>query len=470
MRVSPSITLAGYFWLPTQPEKKLPGTLVIADGGTVKLDVIGSFYDGAAVFTAPLVVERISGHVESHGYATLEKCIVNQRNISFGGISKCSFHAHVLFLGVGYEPGEAPQFNSLHFGVEGLDQWHDVTGLRRELNPQENTAAISYRRPDAIDLWSDQDVTLSLRFLWSVPGTDSLTEATVKQESYLSLHSEKLQPLDYFLRYAHKLVHFLSFSVDETVSIRDVSLRTSVLMDEGPGGQKYQHKIGVYYESLLHTEKPEKIERHSLLFNFSAIQASSREVLRAWLAAHERLMPSMNLYFSAQAGAHSYLNSRFLSVSQAVETYHRRTFDDTNLPPADFAVLLQTLLQATPVLQRELVESRLKYANEPSLRVRLRQLVGNFSGYFGEPKAQKAFIDQVVTTRNYFTHYNEHLAKGAAHGQALWELCSKLEALYQLQLMKEIGFSDAMITGIVKENWSLRAKLNLPAVAPAPPA
>jgi hypothetical protein len=297
--------------------------------------------------------------------------------------------------------------------------------------------------------------------MWVVPGSNSPTQATIRQESYLSLRSEKLQPLEFFLEYAHKLLHFLSFAVDETVSICDVSLGSSLIMEDGPGGKKYEHKISVFYESLSFRAKPAKVERHHLLFGFSAIRGRSSDVIGAWLVAHERLVPAMNLYFSAQAGAHSYLNSRFLSVSQAIETYHRRTFKETNLPPADFSALLQTLVKAAPGPHREMIESRLTYANEPSLRLRLRQLVGSFVDYFGDVKAQKAFIDLVVTTRNYFTHYDERLAEAAAHGQELWDLCAKLEALYQLQLMKEIGFSESMIAEVVKENRSLRMKLNL---------
>ena len=43
MRVKEKIEKAGYFWLPSAPEKKIPGTLIITDGGNIELEVVGLF-------------------------------------------------------------------------------------------------------------------------------------------------------------------------------------------------------------------------------------------------------------------------------------------------------------------------------------------------------------------------------------------------------------------------------------------
>ena len=43
MRIKEEIRKAGYFWLPSNPERKIPGTLSITDGGNIGLEVVGLF-------------------------------------------------------------------------------------------------------------------------------------------------------------------------------------------------------------------------------------------------------------------------------------------------------------------------------------------------------------------------------------------------------------------------------------------
>lgn len=43
MRIREEFKKTGYFWLPSGPEKKIPGTLVISDGGEIELEVVGLF-------------------------------------------------------------------------------------------------------------------------------------------------------------------------------------------------------------------------------------------------------------------------------------------------------------------------------------------------------------------------------------------------------------------------------------------
>lgn len=43
MRLKENVERHGYFWLPSAPERRLPGTLVIKDSGNIDLKVVGLF-------------------------------------------------------------------------------------------------------------------------------------------------------------------------------------------------------------------------------------------------------------------------------------------------------------------------------------------------------------------------------------------------------------------------------------------
>ena len=45
MRIREEFKKLGDFWLPSAPDRKIPGTLSISDGGNIELEVAGLFND-----------------------------------------------------------------------------------------------------------------------------------------------------------------------------------------------------------------------------------------------------------------------------------------------------------------------------------------------------------------------------------------------------------------------------------------
>ena len=72
MRVKEEFKKSGYFWLPSTPENKVPGTLSISDGGDIKLEIIG-YLESERLFHSASTFERIIGYIENGGEITLEK-------------------------------------------------------------------------------------------------------------------------------------------------------------------------------------------------------------------------------------------------------------------------------------------------------------------------------------------------------------------------------------------------------------
>lgn len=136
MRLDEELQTSGYFWLPSNSEQKIPGNLVIKDGGEIELEVVGLFdnsIDGIRVaMNGSVTIDRIIGHVERYGLITLDESFYKNRNISFGGISKSKIHVNKAFLGVAYKENEEIFFNSFQFSVEGIDEWVGSSGIRVE--------------------------------------------------------------------------------------------------------------------------------------------------------------------------------------------------------------------------------------------------------------------------------------------------------------------------------------------------
>ena len=89
-------------------------------------------------------------------------------------------------------------------------------------------------------------------------------------------------------------------------------------------------------------------------------------------------------------------------------------------------------------------------------------MITPFRDLFGNVSARSKFTNQVVTTRNYLTHY-DHRSKEEAvtEPQELLQLRSKLEALVQLHLLQLLGLEDGHIRALADRYPPLQRKLGI---------
>lgn len=440
----------------------MPGVLRIAETGEATLDVIGIFGETVAVLneTSP-DPRRIVGVIENGDLVTLERCFYKKKNISFGGISKSTIYANLVLTGVQYDDGEDIVFSKFNFSVEGLDEWLMVSGLRVENNLDDRSASIHFTPPKEMALRLPDGIGMVFTFRWTLPGAPIVTEAKITQKAYISLTSESLRSFDDFLAVVFKINNFFCFATDETVSIDSATAYSYEITRSMGGKKKYEVPIKVYYQSIPFSEVKPKIHWHGMLFRHGDIAAQLETVLSNWLNNYETSKPAFNLYFASKSGAHRYLDGRFLSLAQGIETLHRRNSQKTLMPEKEFKDLVATAIKGCPSRKQRWLETKLEYANELPLRERLRQMLEPFAELYGDIKQRKHFIGKVIDTRNYLTHYDIKLSEKAAGRDELWKLCMKLESLFQLHFLRLIGLSDKTIHALVKNNHALRNKLEI---------
>lgn len=462
MRLSEPIEKSGYFWLPGKTENRLPGILRIAETGGATLDVTGIFGDTiAALNDTTSDLNRIVGIIENGDLVTLEHCLYKNRNISFGGISKSTIYANFVLSGVQYDEGELITFSKLNFSVEGLDEWLMVSGLRVEHSQDYRNASIHFTPPKEIAIQLPDGVRLAFTFGWTLPGAPIITEAKITQKAYISLTSSSLRAIEDFLAIVFKINNFLCFASDETVSLDSATAYSYEITRSMSDGKKQDVPIKIYYESIPLSEIKPKIHWHRMLFHYGDIATQLETVLNNWLNNYEASEPAFNLYFASKSGAHRYLDGRFLSLAQGIETLHRRNSKETLMRKNEFDDLVATILKGCPIEKEKWLKTKLEYANEIPLRQRLRQMLEPFVNLYGDPKQRKHFIGKVIDTRNYLTHYDKKLSQKAAGEEELWKLCMKLEGLFQLHFLRLIGLSGESINTLTKNNHALRSKLEI---------
>jgi hypothetical protein len=459
VRIEEEYKKTGYFWLPGKEDKKIPGILSINDGGKVELEIVGHFDESVESLNGNDEIDRIIGHVEKDGLVTLDCCFYTKKNFSFGGISKSKILINRVLSGAAWDQDEAVTFNTFSFSVDCLDEWVGISGISVDNNRGSKTATISYNHPENISFILDNGMKLEICFAYTLPVFPNLKEAKVTQRAYFRLESEELRDLNDFTTAAFKITNLMCFAMDEIVAMKNVSATTSEIQRDGGDEKQYPVPITVYYQSNPYSEKTPKRDWHNMLFTFGSIKDNAQQVFNNWISAYEYLSPAFGLYFSTKTGAQRYLDGKFLALAQGLETYHRRTSTETLMEPESFKTLVSSVLDGCPDEHIDWLKGRLKHGNEINLRKRLKKIIEPFKDHLGTRKERRKLLGKIVSTRNYLTHYSESLEGESAKGRELWNLCLKMEVIFNLHFLNVVGFTDDEISGVVENCHPLKRKL-----------
>lgn len=458
MRIEKEYKKTGYFWLPEQEDTKIPGVLSIVDGGDAELEIIGHF-NGTKSLNDDENFNRIIGFVEDDGLITLDNCFYTLKNVSFGGISKSKILVNKVLCGAKWDKDEPITFNTFSFSIDCLDEWVGISGIAVDSDHTGRTTTITYTPPEKISFLLNNGMTLEVCFAYTLPGFPNLKEAKITQAAYFRLESKELCELNDFISIASKITTLVCFAMDEIVSIKNVSATSSEIQSNINDNRKYSPSIKIYYPSTTYVEKVPNKNWHKMIFTFGVIQENAQDVFNKWLDAYEYLSPAMNLYFSTKINAQKYLDGKFLALVQGLETYHRRTNKDTLMDPDLFQQIVTDIIKECPEEHIPWLEGRLMHGNELNLGKRLKSIIEPFKEIFGNSKERSKLLRNIVNTRNYLTHYSESLEDDAVNGVDLWNICEKIEVIFNLNFLQVIGFTDEEIKSVLQNCYPLKQKL-----------
>ena len=160
------------------------------------------------------------------------------------------------------------------------------------------------------------------------------------------------------------------------------------------------------------------------------------------------LRPIYELYLGNYYNPATYIDQQFLNLAQALESYHRRVYGGQYMPKAAYGSMLANLNKAIEanvsedeLALREALKNRIRYGYEFSFTSRLKELLERHKDVV-TGVLSNVFVDDVVATRKFFTHYDEDLRSRAKTAAAeLFYLTQEAKVLLQACLLEEIGFT-----------------------------
>ncbi len=433
----------------------MPGILKFDPNEGTTLDLMGSL-KGMEGIVEPIEPEIVLGLTSEGKDITLKDCAKTLGSLRFGsGFSTSTFSANTVFVGEHFERAEDVGFERLVVEYLHLEAWAHQSGIKPEFfeekeEPKGRWMQMRLERPDSFTAVVGDEYEVILNFAAEFEASQRpFTWATFRQPSEIAIEFAEKQPFERLGNIAFRVQHLLSLGMRRSAYPVAVRGYTGVQEEATP--------VEVYYRPLGRMDDVERPELHDMLFSRRALPGGFETAVATWLERAGELDPVYRLFLGTVYNPKSYLEQQFLSLVQALEVYHRRALYVPDLPKEEHEMRVEEILDSAPERHEGWLRQKLQVVSEPSLSERLHKILKIHRGISDhvvgkKGEARDEFVNKVVWTRNYRTHFDEDKKDRAARGEELYRISQKLRLLLEACLMQEVGFdpneTKAAISGV----------------------
>jgi len=442
----------GRWWIPDSPEKQCRGTLTFTPAEGANLNLIDSFAD-IKNLTEPLHYEVILGVTWDGKKVTLYDCF-GSTSVSFPGFQKDSYLASMVFVGAHFKKAEDIKFKSLTINYSHLDEWANISGFDIQDSPKDSETTIKYKQPSPVEAITGDGYKIIISTRVKYP-THSIVqkEASIKQETYIRIEFPGQRSYTDCLDYMHHIQNFLTLSTMQPVYPLSIDGETESNV-ETIYGKSHHLPVSIHYEVPDTSPTFKSIHPFNMLLTLK--QLDFKTLMKTWFEKKELLQSVHDMYFGTFYNPHMYLQHKFLSLVQALESYHRRVFRNYVWSEEKHKLRVEEILASVPEQYREWLSYKLKHSNEPSLPERLTELLDKYSEiakfYI---KDKDAFVQKVTDTRNYLTHYDTKRLDKAAEWPELYHISQRMKIILTACLLEQLGVALDGITATLIEKGRL---------------
>lgn len=383
---------------------------------------------------------------------TLYKCVAINPQIIVPGFSRESYFAHIVFIGDFFKKSEDIKFKTVQVNYSYLDSWVNISGFNIQYSSHDDEYLIKYKLPKPVQA-NIHNHKVIIDFEYKGPNLSIVQrDIRIKQKTIIKIDFSEEKSLDECIDFINLVQNFLSLGVGEPV--KPLEIRGITDSDKlTTNGKDYKTPIEIICATQDIPYESTNIIPQMMVFSFKDISDKFDDCLSNWIEKAELLDPVYDLYFGTLYNPHMYLEQRFLSLVQSLESYHRRIIRSSELPEIDHKNRIDLILESTPSEYKKWLKGKLEYSNEPGLRKRLREIIGRYPQIMGSKRDKTKFINSVVKIRNHLTHYSNSediiIRTVLKDRRQFYDLTQNLKNLIELCFLTELGFDEDEIKNTI---------------------
>ena len=448
-------TFEGYWFLPNKPKQQIFGRLDVSPGKPGKLSLFGTFDQ----LDTSQNREFILGISARGADITLVQCSPVNYKFSTRGFQQITYRTSVILVGKHFTSESELAFDRIYFEYANLAEWLQISGFSPLSVERTGTIGVTYSLPDRITLLSNDHLEVAVSFSVSGPQWSVLQKsALVTQSASICLTQKTDRSLSSYLQASRDLLFFFQLAFHGKSAAIDICGYLQEFLEDGT--TPYSRKIQVY----LAADKPnhEPIDSDSMTFRYDDIKDRAGEILDNWMSLSEVMRRAIAVLFESFYSKDLYLENRLIAVTQVAEAFHRQFFGGSYQNQEDYEngiykVLVGIIPGDMPADWKHSLKGRLKYANEFSLRRRIRELIHHcpselILSMLGSEKQVNVYIDNLVNLRNLLTHNAADASRYVKNTVEIHWITHALKRIIEILLLQRLGFSDEQIVDLVRRN------------------
>jgi hypothetical protein len=447
------LSVHGRWWLPGSREQ-VYGTLTMSSD-RIKLETDRQFevserFDlgySNTVFKAPVILGET---------VELERCTILRAFSTLNSPAGLTLLVNALIVGRHIDTEADLMIEKAVINFAYLEEWAGC----QLVNSSENADNLTLVVPNTTkELFRVEDIPpLQSAVLCSgVSRQHKLRNTILSNESQIRLEFATETNLSIVHQSIRRIGDWLSLLIGEATYPRKVTLFSR------PNSGQPEHQLSYFFP--IRANPPKEVFPSEMTLPLMDIGGPTAEtLLKNWLLKDETLRPVIDLLVGTIYNPYQYVHTVFLSLAQALESFHRRLSDGLYVSPDEYGAVQGRLVAAIPEdvrpeLKNKLAEM-LKWGNEFSLRTRLKQLMAGLNQedlrHLTNGASNKDFVELVVDIRNYLTHYNVSSKPSIVENTTeMYNLNRRLRAILTLLLLTNLGVSEHIASLAVRSNLNL---------------
>src|SRR5437667_2045256 len=440
--------LEGVFWDATNPDDKFAGTLS-CDGKRLELATRAELVTPTPAMLMGTDEDSVPDVI--HGFTVKGDCtIIGLQQINTPGLLDYSRGRGVRWryfrvigaclMGWHLANDSAEVLTAADLTYTGISEWFPGCGAAIKFGDEATTVSVPKKRPTVLDVCILAKhfhllVKIDPNFEFKGGGRSFKAES----EPIVMLEPAEPRSLQWFVEVMHRLENFLSLSLG--TSVRAKTMRLIGTSEDTESGWLIRPRGG-------------KVEQPSITIWLRCDSSQLSSAVASWFSMSEEFTPLENLIYGTIRHSSLFVETEFLSLAQAIESFHRLTDKSTVVEPEVFAQVQEALSSfisqqswaGSAIADR--CKKAINFLNEPTFQNRIQSLLAGI-----DPERAKTLVWDPVhfeqtlkQTRNYLTHPGiEKKGKVLTGSKELFLFNQKLHVLLRLLMLKTMGFSEAAI-------------------------
>ncbi len=213
----------------------------------------------------------------------------------------------------------------------------------------------------------------------------------------------------------------------------------------------------VFFKEREINGKERRLTKKDMLFGRNDISFNIGDLVNKWLkmSTSSDISVLCNLYSSAiRRTREQYVDEDFLTLTRAVEIYHRARFNNFILPQEEWKNKMRNIFNKVPnKVEQQWLKEKLCRSNVPTLQNRLEEILSELEPATSLLVAdRKGFAELVRNTRNHFVHWDHEREGKAVSYPDLYFVSGTLRYLITACLLRELGFNANQTAQFFKKN------------------